>query len=60
MEKVEIRYYFDETLQSDHGIKIHVVKGPRNRYVGDFPSIAEALRYAKDNGFEVIDVRRIK
>ena len=58
MEKVEIRFRATAlTNKSDHalhGVTLHVVKGGKNRFIGNFESIDKTVLYALSNNFEIV------
>ena len=58
MEKVEIRYCAlalnNKSDHALHGVTMHVVKGGKNRFIGNFDSIDKAVLYALSNNFEIV------
>ena len=60
MEKVEVRYHAttlnNKSDHALHGVTLHVVKGGRNRFIGDFESIDKAVLYALNNNFEIVEI----
>ena len=58
MEKVEIRFHAtvlsNKTDHALHGVTMHVVKGGKNRFIGNFESVDKAVLYALNNNFEIV------
>mgnify|MGYP007075977730 CR=1 FL=1 len=58
MEKVEIRFHAtaltNKSGHAMHGVTLHVVRGGRNRFIGNFESIDKAVIYALSNNFEIV------
>ena len=58
MERVEIRFHATAlSNKSDHalhGVTMHVVKGGKNRFIGNFESVDKAVLYALNNNFEIV------
>ena len=67
MEKVEIRFHatalhataFNNiATHALHGVTMHVVKGGKNRFIGNFESIDKAVIYALSNNFEIVGLKK--
>ena len=62
MEKVEIRFRATAlNSKSDHalyGVTLYVVKGGKNRFIGNFESIDKAVLYALNNNFEIVGLEK--